>query len=255
MKFAMNPSKDVELRKDMVARELTGTGYEAVPEEVQRMAPIEKAREYDNQPVQPAQQQPILEFVEEPQAMQTKPEQDSLQTAALKTIDWEARKDKQGNVQVYKLPAGDMGGNFEVAGINDKYHPEAFKTISSLPPQDRAQAAAKYVTQYTQPFVSKLPQAIQPFAQDMAFNRGAGGATKYLQQGLNTLGMNVKVDGGMGPQTLAAINQVDNRALMQAASKAQLDDEYRMAQRNPARKKFIGGLESRIRNRLAQFGA
>lgn len=255
MKFSINPSKDVSLRNDMMSRELTGIGYEAVPEEVKQMAPIEKAREYASQPIQPAQQQPALEFVEEPQAMQTKPEQDSLQTAALKTIDWEARKDKQGNVQVYKLPEGDMGGNFEVAGINDKYHPEAFKTISSLPPQDRAQAAAKYVTQYTQPFVSKLPQAIQPFAQDMAFNRGAGGATKYLQQGLNTLGMNVKVDGGMGPQTLAAINQVDNRALMQAASKAQLDDEYRMAQRNPARKKFIGGLESRIRNRLATFGA
>jgi hypothetical protein len=253
MKFAMNPSKDVELRKDMVARELTGTGYESVPEEVQRMAPIERAREYASLPIQPAQEQPALEFVEEPQAMQTKP--DTLQTAALKTIDFEARKDKQGNVQVYKLPAGDMGGNFEVAGINDKYHPEAFKAISSLPPQDRAQAAAKYVTQYTQPFVSKLPQAIQPFAQDMAFNRGAGGATKYLQQGLNTLGMGVKVDGGMGPKTLDAINRVDSRALMQAASKAQLDDEYRMAQRNPARKKFIGGLESRIRNRLALFGA
>jgi len=226
-----------------------------VPEEVRKIAPIEKAREYASQPVQPSQQQPALEFVEEPQAMQTKPEQNSLQTAALKTIDWEARKDKQGNVQVYKIPAGDMGGNFEVAGINDKYHPEAFKTISSLPAQDRAQAAAKYVTQYTQPFVSKLPQAIQPFAQDMAFNRGAGGATKYLQQGLNTLGMNVKVDGGIGPKTLEAINQVNPKALMQAASKAQLEDEYRMAQRNPARKKFIGGLESRIRNRLALFGA
>ena len=255
MKFAMNPSKDVSLRNDMMSRELTGTGYEAVPEEVKRLAPIEKAREYASQPIQPAQEQPVLEFVEEPQAMQTKPEQDSLQTAALKTIDWEARKDKQGNVQVYKLPEGDMGGNFEVAGINDKYHPEAFKAISSLPAQDRAQAAAKYVTQYTQPFVSKLPQAIQPFAQDMAFNRGAGGATKYLQQGLNTLGMNVRVDGGIGPKTLDAINRVDSRALMQAASKAQLDDEYRMAQRNPARKKFIGGLESRIRNRLATFGA
>ena len=255
MKFSINPSKDVSLRNDMVSRELTGTGYEAVPEEVRRIAPIEKAREYAKQVPEMAKTEPTLDFIEESQAMQTKPEQDSLQTAALKTIDFEARKDKQGNVEVYKLPAGDMGGNFEVAGINDKYHPEAFKAISSLPPQDRAQAAAKYVTQYTQPFVSKLPQAIQPFAQDMAFNRGAGGATKYLQQGLNTLGMNVKVDGGIGPKTLDAINRVDSKALMQAASKAQLDDEYRMAQRNPARKKFIGGLESRIRNRLAIFGA
>ena len=239
----------------MVARELAGTGYEPVPEEVRRIAPIEKAREYAKQMPQVTPEQPTLEFIEEQQPMQTKPEQDALQTAALKTIDFEARKDKQGNVQVYKLPAGDMGGNFEVAGINDKYHPDAFKRISSLPAQERAQAAAQYVKEYTSPFVSKLPEAVQPFAQDLAFNRGMGGATKYIQQGLNTLGQKVAVDGGLGPKTLQAINQVEPKALMRAASQAQLEDEYRMAQRNPARKKFIGGLESRIRNRLALFGA
>ena len=255
MKFSVNPSKDVSLRNDMVARELTGTGYESVPEEVRRIAPIEKAREYAKQVPEMAKAEPALDFIEEPEAMQTKPQQDALQTAALKTIDFEARKDKQGNVQVYKLPAGDMGGNFEVAGINDKYHPDAFKRISSLPAQERAQAAAQYVKEYTSPFVSKLPQAVQPFAQDLAFNRGMGGATKYIQQGLNTLGQKVAVDGGLGPKTLQAINQVEPKALMRAASQAQLEDEYRMAQRNPARKKFIGGLESRIRNRLALFGA
>ena len=255
MKFSINLSKDVSLRNDMVARELTGTGYEAVPEEVRRIAPIEKAREYANQMPQAAPEQPQLDFIEEQQPMQTKPEQDVLQTAALKTIDFEARKDKQGNVQVYKLPAGDMGGNFEIAGINDKYHPDAFKRISSLPAQERAQAAAQYVKEYTSPFVSKLPEAVQPFAQDLAFNRGMGGATKYIQQGLNTLGQKVAVDGGLGPKTLQAVNQVDPKALMRAASQAQLEDEYRMAQRNPARKKFINGLESRIRNRLALFGA
>jgi lysozyme family protein len=147
-----------------------------------------------------------------------------------------------------------MGGNYEVAGINDRYHPEAFKAISSLPPQERASAAAEYIQGYTAPLVERLPQALQPFTQDMAFNRGLGGATKYLQQGLNTLGMSVKVDGGMGPKTLEAINQVNPRALMQAASKAQLDDEYRMAEKNPNRKKFIPGLEARIRNRLSTFG-
>ena len=254
MRFSVNPSKDVSLRNDMVARELTGSGYEPVPEEIRRIAPIEKAREYAKQ-MPEAMQPPELDFIEEQQPMQTKPEQDALQTAALKTIDFEARKDKQGNVQVYKLPAGDMGGNFEVAGINDKYHPDAFKRISSLPAQERTQAAAQYVKEYTSPFVSKLPQAVQPFAQDLAFNRGMGGATKYIQQGLNTLGQKVAVDGGLGPKTLQAINQVEPKALMRAASQAQLEDEYRMAQRNPARKKFISGLESRIRNRLAIFGA
>ncbi|NBW16121.1 MAG: hypothetical protein EBR82_49870 [Caulobacteraceae bacterium] len=250
MNFAMNPSRDVTLRNDMISRDLTGYSYEPIPEEIRKTIPVEKAKEY----TQPQQAPKAVEydFIEEKEPM--KQEQDPLSIAALKTIDWEARKDKQGNVQVYKLPTGDMGGSFEVAGINDKYHPDAFKRIASLPAQERAQAAAQYVKEYTSPFVNKLPEPIRPFAQDLAFNRGMGGATKYIQQGLNALGQKVVVDGGLGPKTLAAINQVDPRALMRAASQAQLNDEYKMAQANPARKKFIGGLENRIRNRLASFG-
>ena len=207
---------------------------------------------YTKPPEQTARIEPMSEYVKPP----TAPEQQAPGglPLPLQTVEWESRKDKQGNLAVYKLPSGDMGGNYEVAGINDRYHPEAFKAISSLPPQERASAAAEYIQGYTAPLVERLPQALQPFTQDMAFNRGLGGATKYLQQGLNTLGMNVKVDGGMGPKTLEAINQVNPRALMQAASKAQLDDEYRMAEKNPDRKKFIPGLESRINNRLSTFG-
>jgi len=207
---------------------------------------------YTKPPEQTARIEPMSEYVKPP----TAPEQQAPGglPLPLQTVEWESRKDKQGNLAVYKLPSGDMGGNYEVAGINDRYHPEAFKAISSLPPQERANAAAEYIQGYTAPLVERLPQALQPFTQDMAFNRGLGGATKYLQQGLNTLGMNVKVDGGMGPKTLEAINQVNPRALMQAASKAQLDDEYQMAQKNPDRKKFLNGLESRIRNRLSTFG-
>jgi lysozyme family protein len=172
----------------------------------------------------------------------------------LQTVEWEGRKDKQGNLAVYKLPSGDMGGNYEVAGINDRYHPEAYKAISSLPPQERAKAAAEYIQGYTAPLVERLPQPLQPFTQDLAFNRGLGGATKYIQQGLNSLGQKVAVDGGFGPKTLAAINQVEPRALMRAASDAQLQDEYKRAELDPNRKKFIPGLEARIRNRLSTFG-
>jgi hypothetical protein len=201
-------------------------------------------------PEQTARIEPMSEYVRPP----TEPQPSGELPLPLQTVEWEGRKDKQGNLAVYKLPSGDMGGNFEVAGINDRYHPEAFKAISSLPAQERAKAAAEYIQGYTAPLVEKLPQTLQPFTQDLAFNRGLGGATKYIQQGLNALGQKVAVDGGLGPKTLAAINQVEPRALMRAASQAQLEDEYRMAERNPARKKFIQGLESRIRNRLSTFG-
>ena len=253
MRFSVNPASSRELRKDMISREISGAPYSRVPEEVMKTYPIQKQAEPQTQA--PAMPEPEFEFIPEPQAMTTPQQQDPLQMAALKTIDFEARKDRQGNLQVYKLPAGDMGGSFEVAGINDRYHPEAFKRISSLPPQERAGAAAQYIKEYTSPLVSKLPQPIQPFAQDLAFNRGMGGATKYIQQGLNTLGQKVVVDGKLGPQTLAAINSVQPQALMRAASEAQLNDEYRMARRNPARKPLLRGLENRIRNRLAILGS
>jgi hypothetical protein len=211
---------------------------------------------YSKPPQQPPEQtariEPMSEYVKPPTAPAQQPS--GALPLPLQTVEWEGRKDKQGNLSVYKLPSGDMGGNFEVAGINDRYHPEAFKAISSLPAQERAKAAAEYIQGYTAPLVEKLPQALQPFTQDLAFNRGLGGATKYIQQGLNTLGQKVAVDGGFGPKTLAAINQVEPRALMRAASDAQLQDEYKRAELDPNRRKFIPGLEARIRNRLSTFG-
>jgi len=211
---------------------------------------------YSKPPQQPPEQtariEPMSEYVKPPTVPAQQPSGEL--PLPLQTVEWEGRKDKQGNLAVYKLPSGDMGGNFEVAGINDRYHPEAFKAISSLPAQERAKAAAEYIQGYTAPLVERLPQALQPFTQDLAFNRGLGGATKYIQQGLNALGQKVAVDGGFGPKTLAAINQVEPRALMRAASDAQLQDEYKRAELDPNRKKFIPGLEARIRNRLSTFG-
>ena len=221
------------MRDDSIRRELSQT-VAAPQQRQQQTSGIEPMSEYAKPALAPQEQGQL------PLPMQT--------------VDWEARKDAQGYPAVYKLPSGDMGGNFEVAGINDRYHPKAFQVISALPAQERAKAAAEYIQGYTSPLVEKLPQALQPFTQDLAFNRGLGGATKYIQQGLNTLGQKVAVDGGFGPKTLAAINQVEPRALMRAASDAQLQDEYNMAERNPARKKFIPGLETRIRNRLSTFG-
>jgi len=174
--------------------------------------------------------------------------------AAKTTVNWEGRRDKKGNLSVYALPSGDMGGDYEVAGINDRYHPEAFRKIAGLPAQDREGAAAEYISQYTAPLVSKLPPAIQPFTQDLAFNRGLGGATKYIQQGLNALGQKVAVDGAIGPKTLSAIGSVSPRDLMAAASQAQLNDEKARAAADPRRRKFIAGLENRISNRLNAFG-
>jgi lysozyme family protein len=81
-----------------------------------------------------------------------------------------------------------------------------------------------------------------------------GGATKYLQEGLKSLGQSVAVDGAIGPKTLSAIGSVNPKDLMIAASQAQLNDERARAAADPRRRKFIVGLENRINNRLSAFG-
>ena len=218
---------------------------------------VRQAQPINNQIESVTPEQPKTDLgydVIEPESVGSDASGFDLINAAKTTVNWEGRRDKKGNLSVYALPAGDMGGDYEVAGINDRYHPEAFRKIAGLPAQDREEAAAKYISEYTAPLVSRLPQAIQPFAQDMAFNRGMGGATKYLQEGLNSLGVKVAVDGAIGPKTLAAIGGVNPKQLMIAASQAQLNDERARAGADPRRKKFIVGLESRINNRLNVFG-
>tara|TARA_R110000868_G_scaffold406733_1_gene687399 strand:+ start:202 stop:1050 length:849 start_codon:yes stop_codon:yes gene_type:complete len=199
----------------------------------------------------------IMESAPEFTGAKQQPEQLSgnIFDAARKTIDWEGRKDQQGNLSVYKLPSGDMGGSYEVAGINDRYHPEAARALRDMAPEKRRDYAANYIVKYTAPLVSRMPDKLQPFVQDLAFNRGMGGATIYLQQALNNLGQNVSVDGGMGPKTLQAINSVNPTELMREASKAQLLDEKRRAEQNPERRKFLNGLENRITNRFGAFGS
>ena len=155
-----------------------------------------------------------------------------LTSAAMQTVDWEGRKDRQGNLMVYELPAGDMGGSFEVAGINNRYHPEAAETLRSMDPSLRRDFAADYITRYTSPMTSKLPPVYQPFFQDLAFNRGLGGATKFLQRALG-----VNDDGVIGPKTLAALEKADARDVMRQTSLEQLQYERRLAEQNPARKK------------------
>jgi hypothetical protein len=181
--------------------------------------------------------------------------QDPLIDMAMRsTIQWEGRKDKQGNLAVYQLPDGDEGGTYEVAGINNRFHPQAAKELAEMPPERRALAAAKYIRAYTAPLVNQLPAEMQGFAQDLAFHRGLGGATRLIQSGLADMGFDIRPDGVIGPKTLAALGQANLREVKKRAVVAYLENEQAKAEANPARKKFLPGLESRARNLLATFG-
>jgi Predicted Peptidoglycan domain len=124
---------------------------------------------------------------------------------ARRIVDYEARRDAHGHLKVYRLPAGDGGGEREVAGINDRYHPEVLNRIEQLLAEGKyteaEDAAAEHIMRYTDP-VAMLPQvpAIQFALRDMAFNRGPTGAVRILQDA-----MGLPADGIAGPKTREAL--------------------------------------------------
>jgi Predicted Peptidoglycan domain len=124
---------------------------------------------------------------------------------ARRIVDYEARRDAQGHLKVYRLPVGDGGGEREVAGINDRYHPEVLNRIEQLLAEGKyteaEDVAAEHIMRYTDPvaMLSQVP-AIQFALRDMAFNRGPTGAVKILQDALG-----LPADGIVGPKTSEAL--------------------------------------------------
>lgn len=164
-------------------------------------------------------------------------------------VNFEARRDVQGHLRIYNLPAGDGGGRYEVAGINERYHPQEAAKLRGLINAGHYEEAEDYATeviaQYTD-IVSKwttVPE-IEAFLRDCAFNRGPGGAAKILQMGLG-----VKVDGVVGPETLRALRRAesDPARLLTVLRVAREEYELKVAGR---RNKFWPGLVNRWDNSL-----
>jgi lysozyme family protein len=130
------------------------------------------------------------------------------QEMGLAIVEFEGRY-KDGKLQVYHLPAGDGGGAYEIAGINDRYHPSmAGKLRGMIQNGEHTKAekeAASYIEEYTRPVLKFFPDAetadanpaIEFVLRDTAFNRGVKGAATVLQI---ALGMTA-IDGVVGSLT------------------------------------------------------
>ena len=57
--------------------------------------------------------------------------------------------------------------------------------------------------------VTQMPEDLKHIYFDMCVNQGRGRAVKILQQSANAKGANLKVDGGLGPKTIGALNGVE----------------------------------------------
>jgi lysozyme family protein len=126
-------------------------------------------------------------------------------------VEFEGRFDKAGNLLVYKLPAGDGGGAYEVAGINERYHPSKAKQLKDLieagQHQKAMREASEYIEAYTRPVRKFFPSeeladqnsTIEFVLRDSAFNRGNKGAAAILQ-----IALVVPIDGAIGSNSKAA---------------------------------------------------
>jgi uncharacterized protein (TIGR02594 family) len=141
-------------------------------------------------------------------------------------VDFEARRDSQGRLQVYQLPAGDGGGTYEVAGINDRYHPTEAAHLAALIGQGRYDEAETYIADflvaYTDVVVGWSDDAGVEFnLRDCAFNRGPTGSARIFQRALIGLGYDLGSsgpwrdgeDGEVGELTLAA-SAASNAAML-----------------------------------------
>jgi len=163
---------------------------------------------------------------------------------------------KNGKLQVYFLPAGDGGGSYEIAGINDRYHPskaEQLKTFIDLGQHKAAEKeAAAYIIEYTNPVLKFFPSPelaeanpdVEFILRDCAFNRGAKGAATILQ-----LALGVPVDGIVGSYTKQAFGIALSGPFVGELTKARRTYEqtsypWKKSTRQPGNK-FWPGLENR----------
>ncbi len=159
-------------------------------------------------------------------------------------VQFEGRRDSQGHLRVYILPAGDGGGRYEVAGINDRYHPQEAARLKALIDAGRYDEAEDYAAEVIAEYTDVVAKwttvpSIESYLRDSAFNRGPGGAAKILQMALG-----VKVDGGVGPETLKALRAAEKNPAKLLAGLRVAREQYEIRVAGH-RDKFWKGLVNR----------
>ena len=145
----------------------------------------------------------------------------------------------------YKVVA-DVGGN-AISGVNSKSFPRDYLFISSLPQEQRGPAVeAFYRQQFWVKWLDQLASdAVAKRVFDAAVNMGPKTAVRLLQQAVSECGHVVSVDGGWGPNTLAAANACDE-ACLTAAFRAERVQHYQdIADNDPEKAVYLRGWKAR----------
>jgi lysozyme family protein len=120
-------------------------------------------------------------------------------------LNFEARRDRQGHLEVYELPPGDGGGRYEVAGINERYNREVCDQLVAMINAGRFDAAETLATDFIAQDTDRVASwsaipALEFYFRDCEFNRGLGGAARILQRALG-----IPDDGAVGSATRSAL--------------------------------------------------
>jgi lysozyme family protein len=162
---------------------------------------------------------------------------ESFQRAWDFTMRWE------GGGKLHTVP-GDPGGTTKW-GIAKRYNPDI-----DVPNLTEAQAQKIARREYWDKCrCDDLPEPIDILVFDAAFNMGWGRAGKFLQLSLNHFGASLKVDGAIGPLTLAATNQVsdtDYWCIPRQFMLHRLRFYNRRISEAPSQTKFIAGWMNRV---------
>jgi lysozyme family protein len=165
-------------------------------------------------------------------------------------LAFEARRDAKGHLAIYNLPAGDGGGKYEVAGINDRYHKaeadELVALIRAAKYREAEDYAVEVIAAYTDLVIGWSTDAgVEFYLRDCAFNRGPRGATRILQRAVG-----VQDDGEIGPQTCSAVADIGSEQLLVRLRVAREQYERDVVHRNET-SKFWRGLVNRWDNALS----
>lgn len=141
----------------------------------------------------------------------------------------------------------DPGGN-AIAGINSRSWPTAYANIARMPQVQRASAVANfYQTEFWN--VMQLggldSQDLANRVLDCGVNCGLYTATRMLQRAANSLGLDLSVDGILGPVSLDAINGIDPERMLAAYRQARVELYENIVKLNPADEVYLPAWKAR----------
>ena len=159
------------------------------------------------------------------------------------SFDW--MMDSEDPNRAYKIVPDAPPGAFAISGVNSAAFPQDFDAISKMMISERGPAIeAFYQKNFWNPYAAQVTSDdVAKRWFDMAVNGGERTSTRLLQQAVNSfhVGNPLAVDGGWGPNTLAAVNAVNSLTLVAAFQQTRCTHYECIAAKNPADARYLAG--------------